>query len=80
MKTPPSPEIVVDDFAPDPDLLQWVEQSQILLGNPGNHNPHALYFWGRYTESLMQRFADDEENLAFMDAHLEELREERRVA
>jgi len=73
-------EIVVDDFTPHPDLLQWVEQSQLMLGTSDNFNPHALYFWGRYTDALMQQFEGNAANLAFMNAHLSELRKERRVA
>jgi len=51
-----------------------------MLRTSDNFNPHALYFWGRYTDALMQQFEGDAANFAFMNAHLSELREKRRVA
>lgn len=67
-----------DSFVPHHDLLKWVEDSEIMMAS--NPDVHATYFWGRYTDSLMQRFAKDSRNLAFIGAHLESLKAGRRAA
>ena len=67
-----------DSFILHADLLKWVEDSEIMMASAPD--VHATYFWGRYTDSLMQRFAKDRKNLDLIGAHLESLKAERRAA
>lgn len=68
------------EFLPDPDILKWIETSQLMFQSPDNYNTQALFFWGRYTASLMERFAGDRENMGLMESHMADFASGRRAA